>query len=149
MIEPDEDECSDERSNRNKAKSVSDSAHTIKRKIIVPIFDAEVMLVLTNDITGERRKMEHIFGPAPDDHDYDALTSYSGGHRFGLFINRKTISTKIIAHEVFHLTHRILDWVGANFDDKHHEQGALLCGYLMDWVCRKSKLKNKRKEKPD
>lgn len=120
----------------------------VKRKITVPIYDAELVLVVTDNIGKERRKMEYIFGPAPTDLNYDALTSYSGGRRFGLFFDRKAMTTKIIAHEVFHLTHRILDWVGANFDDKHHEQGALLCGYLMDWVCRETKWLNGRHE-PD
>lgn len=35
-----------------------------------------------------------------------------------------------------------MDWVSANFDANHHEQGALLHGYLMDTVCRAMKWPN-------
>lgn len=107
----------------------------IKIKTIIPIYDAVLWIVVTDHISKERRKMEHLFGPAPDGHEYDALCSHSGGHNFALFFDRKALSMKIIAHEVFHLTHRMLEWVSANFDKDHHEQGSLLCGYLMDTVC--------------
>jgi hypothetical protein len=108
----------------------------MKKKLAVPIYDAVLWIVVTDNIAKERRKWEHLFGPAPDGHNYDALCSYSGGHNFALFFERESLTVKILSHEVFHLTHRIMDWVGANFDANHHEQGALLHGYLMDMVCR-------------
>lgn len=108
----------------------------MKKKLSVPIYDAVLWLVVTDNIAKERKKWEHMFGPAPDAHDYDALCSCSGGHNFALFFAREPLTLKILSHEVFHLTHRIMDWVSANFDAGHHEQGALLHGYLMDTVCR-------------
>jgi hypothetical protein len=107
-----------------------------KRRLEVPIYDAVVWLIVTDDIASERKKWEHLFGPAPAADNYDALCSYSGGHTFALFLSRRTLTLKILSHEIFHLTHRILDWVGANFDATHHEQGALLHGYLMNAACR-------------
>ena len=35
-----------------------------------------------------------------------------------------------VVHELFHLTHEILDRTNSNFDIKHDEQGALLIGWL-------------------
>lgn len=115
----------------------------LKRIITVPLYDAVLWIVVTDDIAKERRKLEHVFGPAPEGNEYDALCSHSGGHKFALFFDRKALSMKIIGHEVFHLTHRILEWVSANFDKDHHEQGSLLCGYLMDLVCRETRTLNK------
>jgi hypothetical protein len=120
-----------------KIKKAKTEGQTKRRvKLRVPIYGVDVLLVVSDDIAQERKTMEHVFGPAPDEHDYDALTSYNGEH-FALFFKRKAVSTERIAHEVFHLTHRILEWAGANFDSQHHEQGALLCGYLMATVQEK------------
>lgn len=108
----------------------------MRKKLSVPIYDAVLWVVVTDNISKERKKWEKLFGPAPSAHDYDALCSYYGGHTFALFFARGPLTLKILSHEVFHLTHRIMDWAGANFDADHHEQGALLHGYLMDTICR-------------
>lgn len=118
----------------------------MKKKLSVPIYDAVLWLVVADNIAKERKKLEHLFGPAPDAHDYDAMCSYSGGHTFALFFAREPLTLKILSHEVFHLTHRIMDWVSANFDAGHHEQGALLHGYLMDAVCRAMQWPNASRE---
>lgn len=79
--------------------------------------------------------MDGVFGELDGDiYDWDALCCRSRGHTFGLFFNRKALCMEKLAHEVFHLTHRILEWASCNFDPNHHEQGALLHGYLMDLV---------------
>lgn len=108
----------------------------IRKKFSIPIYDATLWLIVTGNISRERKKWDYLFGPAPDAHNYDALCSYSGGHTFALFFAREQMTLKILSHEVFHLTHRIMDWSGLNFDSNHHEQGALLHGYLMDMVFR-------------
>lgn len=107
-----------------------------RKKLTIPLYDAVVWVVVADDLGKERERWELLFGPAPDCDNYQALCSYGPGHTFALFFERKSVSLKIIAHEVFHLTHRIMDWAGANFDARHHEQGALLHGYLMSTVLR-------------
>jgi hypothetical protein len=109
-------------------------ARRIRKRIEVPIYDAVVWLVVVDNVAKERRKWEHLFGPAPAA-NYNALCSRSGGQDFALFFSWEAVTFKTIAHEVFHLTHRILEWVNANFDATHHEQGALLHGHLMECVC--------------
>lgn len=105
----------------------------LKVRLVVPIYDAHVWLVVSKNVRKERRKWEYLFGPAPDG-DYNALCCYSSCSTFGLFFRPEALTNNIIGHEVFHLTHRMLDWVEANFDKDHHEQGALLHGYLLDWI---------------
>lgn len=99
---------------------------------IVPIFGARVQLIVTDDIRSERKKQEHLFGPVDSGTYYLALCSRSGGHNFALFFEPAGLTRRIIAHEIFHLTHRILhDWIGAQFD---HETFACLNGDLHEWV---------------
>ena len=106
----------------------------IKKKITLPIYDAVIYLIVAHDIYRERKKMGHIFGTPPHDDNYQALLSYDEAGTFGLFFEPKFTDIKTVAHEVFHLTHRILDWTNSNFDKDHHEQAAMLCGYLNEWA---------------
>lgn len=108
----------------------------LKLKLAIPIYDVTLYLVVTPNLGRERKKMKNLFGPGPEADEWDAVCSHSGCSTFGLFFNVKTVTLKVVAHEVFHLTHRIMDWAGANFDKEHHEQGALLHGYLMELVCK-------------
>lgn len=108
----------------------------LRRHVTVPIFEASLWIVVAHDIRPERKRMEDLFGPVPEGHNFHALCSYSVGHTFALFFEPSALKNGVIAHEIFHLTHRILDWVGANFDSTHHEQGALLCGYLSELVLK-------------
>jgi hypothetical protein len=111
----------------------------MKKNLLIPIYDAVVWLVISNDIAAERKAMEHWFGPVPDTDQYSALCSYGKGRNFALFFEPEACTVNVVSHEVFHLTHRILDWSGANFDGCHHEQGALLHGYLMELVSQEMK----------
>lgn len=108
----------------------------LKRCIHVPIYNAKVWLIVDKDIIKERKKWEDHFGPAPEIENYVALCCRSGRATFALFFSKQALTREIIAHEVFHLTHRILEWASANFDPEHHEQGALLHGYLMEKICK-------------
>jgi hypothetical protein len=109
----------------------------MKIKIKIPIYDVLLWLIVDKDIYSERKKMEDIFGPVPTT-GFDALCSYSDfSHHFGLFFKIDKVTINHIAHEVFHLTHRILDWANCAFDMDHQEQGALLNAYLMELVTNK------------
>jgi hypothetical protein len=111
----------------------------MKKELHIPIYDAVLWLIVADDIAAERKLMSHWFGPVPDGNQYDAICSYGDGHNFALFFEPQACTIKTVSHEVFHLTHRILDWSGAHFDSSHHEQGSLLHGYLMDMVIRELK----------
>lgn len=110
----------------------------LQKRFTVPIYEADLWIVVTDDMSRARRQFDDLLGP--DDcklaERCDGLLCHSGGQTFALFIARKEITLNLLSHEVFHLTHRILEWTSANFDRDHHEQGALLHGYLMELVCR-------------
>jgi hypothetical protein len=46
------------------------------------------------------------------------------------------VSIDTLTHEIFHLTHRIIEWANGNFDADHHEHAALLNGYFNDKLFR-------------
>lgn len=116
-----------------------------KIRIDVPIYEAVVWLVVDSDIVAERKKMEHWFGPFQD-LGHVAICSYASTDNFALFFTPPALEINIISHEVFHLTHRILDFTGVQFDRHNHEAAAHLHGWLMDAVIttlKKSKIKIK------
>lgn len=106
-----------------------------KKLIKIPIYEVKITLIVAESC----RNVSVILNGTPVNtvtNDFAAIT-YSGyGNHFGLLFDRESTTVSVIAHEVFHLTHRILDFVGANFDNDHHECAALLNGYLMDTVIK-------------
>lgn len=98
----------------------------IKIKFQVPIHEVSVMVILTKDIeSAYKREFGIEIGKAQM-----ACLGYNK-RKFGLFFEPNILDHKeIIAHELFHLTHRILEKNTMNFDEYHHEMGAYLCEYL-------------------
>jgi hypothetical protein len=103
---------------------------TIHVRTIIPIYDCRLQLIVSDNLLRERKKLEYLFGPAPE--GFDALCSYSSGHNFALFFEPEALTHRIIGHEVWHLTKRICEWSGVSIED--HEACALLCGWLHWWV---------------
>ena len=58
------------------------------------------------------------------------LSDGTGG--FATCYTYEEIGYNVLVHELFHMTHDILERSGANFDSDHDEQGALLIGWLME-----------------
>lgn len=106
----------------------------------MPIYDAWVWLVVADDMASERKKMDHVFGGCPQVSQWMAVCTHNDRSTFGLFFSYpRALTLEVVSHEVFHLTHRILEWSSANFDSQHHEQGALLCGWLTTLVHKEMK----------
>jgi hypothetical protein len=99
---------------------------TKRIKFQVPIHDVSVVVVITDDIPAAyKREFGIEIGNAQM-----ACLGYNK-RKFGLFFEPKArLRQEIVVHELFHLTHRILEKNCMNFDGEHHEQGAYLCEYL-------------------
>ena len=111
--------------------------NAIFRKVItVPVYDCTLVISVAKDLALERKQWEKWFGPGPDSNNYDGLACWSGGHRFAIFLSVEGLTADVIAREVFHVTHRIINWSGAGFDIDHQESAALLCGHLMKTVAK-------------
>lgn len=104
----------------------------------MPLYEADIWLIVADDMHAERVKMKDLFGEPPGKDSYGALSSYDGIGNFSMFFQAHRVGIKEIAHEVFHVTHRILDWTASNFDPEHHEAGALLHAYLMEWALKET-----------
>lgn len=98
----------------------------------IPLYDARVWVVIGADLKAERDRLTGILGES-DLENFHALCVHTTCGRFGIFLPRG-VDRSTIAHEVFHLTHRIMEWANCSFDSGHHEQGALLCGYLSELI---------------
>ena len=83
---------------------------------------------------GLKKLTKHGFTKLEIPEDASALFVPGDPGHFGIFFTSKAITFNHVTHEVFHLTHRILHYIGANFDIEHEEQGAFLMSYLMDQV---------------
>lgn len=112
----------------------------MNRIYTIPIYNATLWIIVNKDIFKARKRMSCYFGKTPHD-DYQALCSYDNNGNFALFFTPSCLTLSIIAHETFHLTHRILDWVGVKFDKNNHEAAALLNGYLLKLVVGATKCK--------
>lgn len=103
-------------------------------RFTVPIYEADFVLVVCDDLPEARRRYNRLLG------EYEVPAGTTGlacwrGHRFAIFLDRREACLIVVAHEVFHITHRIIDWAGVTFDPESHEAAALLCGWLMREVC--------------
>ncbi len=95
-------------------------------KFQVPIHDVTVVVIVTRDIPAAyKREFGVDIGNAQM-----ACLGYDK-RKFGLFLEPAArLRPEIVVHEIFHLTHRILEKNHMNFDESHHEMGAYLCEYL-------------------
>lgn len=111
-----------------------DSGKAFVRKLHVPIYEVNVFIVVAYDIAKERsrKRWVDLFG-AMDDSEYWAMCA-RGPKGFGLFFKSDFLISKVVAHEVFHLTHRIMERVGDPFDSTKHEQGAGLYEWLWERI---------------
>lgn len=53
---------------------------------------------------------------------------------FRVVFLKTALSHNLIAHELFHCTHRILQDTGDTFSSEHHEPYSYLNGWLTGWV---------------
>ena len=102
---------------------------TKRWKFHVPIYDLDVKVILADNIQPEYKREFKL-----DLNDLHAACLGYEGRKYVLFFEPKYVKKGIVAHEIFHLTHRILEKCSANFDPCHHECGAYLCEYLTDKI---------------
>ena len=100
------------------------------KSFIVPVYTAVVFVVVAKNIVKARntRRWNDKFGIVEG--EFVALCSRNDVGQFGLFFTPNQ-QLEEVSHEVFHLTHRILEHHGAPLTPVSHEHAALLHGYLM------------------
>jgi hypothetical protein len=109
------------------------SSRAIRAKVLVPIYDVWLHIVVDEDIKKARAEYNDTFG-AKDEGNYRALCCDDDEGSFGVFFPPESLTRGIIAHEVEHLKNGILAYVGSTFDAKNDEHAAYLAGYLAELV---------------
>lgn len=109
----------------------------MKRKLRLPMYDVTLWVVVVGkDFDKTYKPFQKFFGDSPSGM-FSAFCAYDyRSAMFALFFGRKGLTLNTVCHEVFHLTHRLMDWAGVDFDAVHSEHGAMLHGYLMELVCK-------------
>lgn len=103
--------------------------------INVPIYDLNLWICVGADIPGMLRDLEKEIGEQ-EVTPCVACCAYKGGN-FALLFDPQYLTPNVLGHEVFHLTHRMMEWGGVTVDKYNHEAGAFLQGHLMDVVYRR------------
>lgn len=97
----------------------------------IPIYGVFFMVNVSQDMPKARKKYEKYFGEISIDLDGCAALSAASGHNFGIFLEDNDNMTHYnIAHELFHATTHIMEWVNHRLTIGNHEPHCYLCGHL-------------------
>jgi hypothetical protein len=112
-----------------------------KYRIDIPLYNGTLYVI---DTTNVEQAVKNTHGNDYDIDDTESclISKHSGD--FYLYIDLVECSIGILAHELFHATHRILEYFGVEFTSKNHEPFAYLLEYLMNECI---KLRKQFKEK--
>jgi len=100
----------------------------------IPIYGYRVTMTLGDtlaELTDEAENAREI-----RDDDCEATLSHHKNTAMIRF-QRSSLSPGVIAHETFHLTHRIMEWIENDLTRESHEPHAYLCQFITDWIYRK------------
>lgn len=103
---------------------------------LIPIYECLLEVVASGSLVKSRntpRRIKMLGGRYDDADECQGFLSHNGW-KMGLFLDRNKINHNLIAHEVFHATHRIMEHCSVVIGKKHHEAPALLNGYLAELV---------------
>ncbi len=102
-----------------------------KRSVKVPIFDADVLLLVAEDPAKEWGAFAAGSGECPQ--ECEGFCAANGCGSFILYVHPDHLRPSVICHEIHHLTRGILEWTCV-VEKGHHETAAHLCGWLSEWV---------------
>jgi hypothetical protein len=100
-----------------------------KHRIQIPLYNGNLYLIDTEDV------VTAVETTQDDDYDITSTESCLISKRSGdfyLYIDLKDCSMGLLAHELFHATHRILEYFGVEFNKDNHEPFAYLIEYLVN-----------------
>lgn len=111
-----------------------------RTKIEIPLYGGIFYLIDTEDVTKAMKATIDEHGIE----DYDCLSGIVSNHSINpgtwiLYINLNDCTMGVLAHELFHATHRILEYFGVEFTSTNHEPFAYLIEYLFN-ECYKLKI---------
>lgn len=106
------------------------SAPLLRRKLWIPIYDSWVHIGVYEKLEDATADLQRWLGPGIEELSGVAACVRNGQNVFALVFRRSHLDANTLAHEVFHLTARILEHWSVRFDPGNHEAWAALNGYL-------------------
>jgi hypothetical protein len=108
---------------------------SIYLKFDVPIYEAKVYIIVADDFGAESqtRRWASIFEDAVFTVSDIATCAYHGNVT-ALLLNPKYINMNTLAHEILHLTFRILEWREIRVNNDNQEPAAYLNGWLWERI---------------
>lgn len=107
-----------------------------RERINIPIYDIFLNIYIGENIYEERKKYDDVFGPhldGPDESDFGALCSYNlKTGNFMLLFDLDDFSIGSLSHEIFHMTHRMMEYIGIEYCEESGEAFAYLNEYLFE-----------------
>lgn len=107
---------------------------TFEINYIIPLINLPFLLNISNNPVEERKKHAE-FGEYRKDLQGTptGIASAQNGY-FAIFLERQSLKHGLIAHEVFHVAHRMVDWIGDKFSLENQEFPASLCEHITNWI---------------
>lgn len=99
----------------------------------IPIYDLRFWVGVSDDSKALRAKFDWAFGKRDDANEFSGTCEYHRS-KFAALFDAYDLSHELIAHEVFHITHRMIEYCGGNFSPNNHEPFAYLNGHLTQLV---------------
>lgn len=100
----------------------------------VPIYQVRLILGVAKAPADLRKRLPPGFREDTSDEWADMEGSCALQETVGVILFKKAaLAHDVIAHEVFHMTHRIMERAGEVFSPEHHEPSA----YLHGWIARR------------
>jgi hypothetical protein len=111
----------------------------MKKKFTLDLYPVTIFLVVSNDPAWAAKQVGKILGD-PDKctreecENNGGFVCHAGQGTFVIYMSkRRSKDPEVVCHEIFHLTHFILQFLGGDaeqFSADHQEPGAYLNGYL-------------------
>lgn len=107
----------------------------LKTSTSVPIYDCGLWLVVAAEPSVVLRGMATTFPNQPEvePEAFAALHVWAGSD-FGLFFRSDRMRHSIIAHEILHSTHRIMEYIECPLTSSTGEPFAYLNAWIHNWV---------------
>lgn len=100
----------------------------------IPMYPFWLTLSVSDDPVKARNKKSFLFGKRIKGTALAIASHGKGSGHFGLFFKKGYIKHGTIAHEVLHITHRMLSSIKHKFKLKDQEPHAYLCEWITNWI---------------
>jgi hypothetical protein len=109
-------------------------------KFSIDIYHSQVWIVVSDSMAKTRtsKKWTERLGYYKPEDNMQALTT-NRGFANAVFLTRGKIDHGVLAHEIYHVTNNIMEYISHELDTNHHEPHCYLCQYITQKVYNKLK----------